>query len=80
MTITIELESEIETHVKEQAGRSGLPLEEYIVSIINEAVSKLEQNGTDVSTQLDEIYAVQPSVIDMNLQKMQALSVPPEDW
>jgi hypothetical protein len=80
MTITIELQPDIENYAKKQASKSGLPLEDYIVSIIKEAVSQHELNGTDTTMQLDKIYATQSSDLDANLQKMQAASLPPEEW
>ncbi len=80
MTITIELQPDIENYAKKQASQSGLPLEDYIVSIIKEAVSQHESNGTDITMRLDEIYAAQSSGLDVNLQKMQAASLPPEEW
>jgi hypothetical protein len=80
MTITIELKPEIETYAKKQASESGLPLEIYIASVVKEAVSQRELNGADITQRLDEVYATQPSDLDVIFQKMQADSLPTEEW
>ncbi|HEY0545335.1 MAG TPA: hypothetical protein VGC91_08180 [Pyrinomonadaceae bacterium] len=80
MTITIELKPEIETYARKQASQSGIPLEDYIAFVIKEAVSQREQNGSDITKQLDDVYATQSSELDVSLQAMQAASLPPEEW
>jgi hypothetical protein len=80
MTITIELKPEVETCARKQANQSGIPLEDYLASVVKEAVSQREQNGTDITKQLDEVYVTQSSELDIKLQTMQAASLPPEEW
>lgn len=80
MTITIELKPEIETYARKQANESGLPLEEYVASVVRIAVSGRELDHASITKQLDEIYATQPSELDAFFQKMQTASLPAEEW
>lgn len=79
MTITIELKPDVEASAKKQANEDGLPLEDYITSVIKEAVSQRELNQSDITKQLDKVYAKQSSDLDEIYQKMQAASLPAEN-
>lgn len=80
MTITIELKPEIETYARKQANENGVPLEDYIASVVKIVVSERELDQADITKQLDEIYATRPSELDAFFQKMQLASVPAEEW
>jgi hypothetical protein len=80
MTITIELKPEIETYARKQANDSGVPLEDYIASVIKTVVSERELDQVGITKQLDEIYATHPSELDAFFQKMQTASLPAEEW
>lgn len=80
MTITIELKPDVEASAKKQASEDGLPLEDYITSVIKEVVSQRELNQSNITKQLDKVYMKQSSDLDIIFQKMQAASLPAEEW
>lgn len=80
MTITIGLKPETETYARKQANESGVPLEDYIASVVKTAVSERELDQAGITAQLDEICATQPSELDAFFQKMQTASLPAEEW
>lgn len=55
MTVTIELKPEIEMTAVEQAEEEGLPLEEYVESVVKEAVLKRERVKKLSEKSFDEI-------------------------
>lgn len=80
MTITIKLKRETEIHAKKQASESGLLLEDYLSSVVNEAVSQRELNGADITRQLDQVYETQSFKLENVFQNMQSSSLPFGEW
>ena|SRR5260221_14659703 len=57
MTVTFELEPDVELTAIEQAREAGLPLTEYAESVFKEAVLRRKRIGRMVDRSLDEILA-----------------------
>ena len=46
MTVTLELPPDVETHVAEEAAQKGLPLSDYLLSIIRQRQTLLPEQMT----------------------------------
>ena len=57
MTITINLPSEVEESVKSQAAKNGLPLEDYVKSLVEEGTKRQERIDLLAEKSFDEILA-----------------------
>lgn len=55
MTVTLELEPEVELTASEQAKEKGLPLEEYVESVVKETVLKRQRVQKLSEKSFDEI-------------------------
>jgi hypothetical protein len=55
MTITINLPSEVEESVKSQAAEHGLPLENYVASLVEEGTRRRDMIDTLAEKSFDEI-------------------------
>lgn len=55
MTITINLPSEVEGSVKSQAAQNGLPLENYVESLVEEGTRRRDRIDTLAEKSFDEI-------------------------
>lgn len=55
MTITINLPSEVEESVKSQAAENGLPLENYVESLVEEGTRRRDRIATLAEKSFDEI-------------------------
>lgn len=55
MTITINLPSEVEESVKSQAAENGLPLENYVESLVEEGTRRRDRIDTLAEKSFDEI-------------------------
>ena len=80
MTITIELKPEIETTATQQADKEGLPLSDYLSEVLEEAIAQRDINKSTITSELDNVYSKQSSKIDPVLEKIQAISLPAEEW
>lgn len=57
MTITINLPSEVEESVKSQAAKNGLPLEDYVESLVEEGTRRRDRIDVLAEKSFDEILA-----------------------
>ncbi len=57
MTITIDLPPDVETSVKAQAAKEGLPLEDYVTSLVQEGTKRRDRVDLLAEKSLDEILA-----------------------
>jgi hypothetical protein len=57
MTITIDLPPDVEESVKTQAAREGLPLEDYITSLVQEGTKRRDRIDFLAEKSFDEILA-----------------------
>ena len=57
MTITISLPREVEESVKSQAAKDGLPLEDYVESLVEEATRRRKKIDLLAEKSFDEILA-----------------------
>ncbi len=57
MTITISLPPEVEESVKSQAAKDGLPLEDYVESLVEEATRRRKRIDLLAGKSFDEILA-----------------------
>ena len=57
MTITITLPAEVEESVKSQAAKDGLPLEDYVESLVEEAARKRNRIDLLAEKSFDEILS-----------------------
>jgi len=57
MTITIDLPPDVEESVKTQAAKDGLPLEDYVMSLIQEGTKRRERVDLLAEKSFDEILA-----------------------
>ena len=57
MTITISLPPEVEESVKSQAAKDGLPLEDYVESLVTEATRRRKRIDLLAKKSFDEILA-----------------------
>jgi hypothetical protein len=57
MTITIELPPEVEESVKTQAAKEGLPIEHYVMSLVQEGTQRRERIDLLSEKTSDEILA-----------------------
>jgi hypothetical protein len=57
MTITIDLPSDVEEAVKTQAAKEGLPLEDYVKSLVQEAAQRRDRIDLLAEKSFDEILA-----------------------
>lgn len=57
MTITIELPQDIETSIKNHAAKDGLPLEDYVRSLVESAQKQRERIDLLAEKPFDEILA-----------------------
>ena len=57
MTITIDLPPDIEASVKTQAAKDGLPLEDYVTSLILEGIQRRDRIDLLAGKSFDEILA-----------------------
>ncbi len=57
MTITISLPPEVEESVKSQAAKDGLPLEDYVESLVEEATRRRNRIDVLAEKSFDEILA-----------------------
>ena len=57
MTITISLPPEVEESVKSQADKDGLPLEDYVESLVEEATMRRKKIDLLAEKSFDEILA-----------------------
>ena len=57
MTITIDLPPDVEESVKTQAAKDGLPLEDYVTSLVQEGTKRRERIGRLAEKSFDEILA-----------------------
>jgi 3'-phosphoadenosine 5'-phosphosulfate sulfotransferase (PAPS reductase)/FAD synthetase len=57
MTITINLPADVEASVKTQAAKDGLPLEDYVTSLVEEATKRRDRIDLLAEKPFDEILA-----------------------
>jgi len=57
MTITIDLPPDVEASVKTQAAREGLPLEDYVIALIQEGIKRRDRIDLLAEKSFDEILA-----------------------
>lgn len=57
MTITIDLPPEVEESVKTQAAKEGLPLEDYVTSLVEEGTKRRDRIDLLAEKPFDEILA-----------------------
>lgn len=57
MTITINLPTEVEESVKSQAAKNGLPLEDYVKSLVEEGTKRQDRIDLLAEKSFDEILA-----------------------
>jgi hypothetical protein len=57
MTITIDLPPDIEASIKTQAAKEGLPLEDYIASLVQEESKRRDRIDLMAGKSLDEILS-----------------------
>ena len=57
MTITIALPAEVEIGLKSQAAKNGLPLEDYVTSLLQDAQKRRERIDALANKPFDEILA-----------------------
>ena len=57
MTITISLPPEVEESVKSQAAKDGVPLEDYVESLVEEATRRRDRIDVLAEKSFDEILA-----------------------
>jgi len=57
MTITIDLPPDVEASVKTQATKEGLPLEDYVMSLVQEGVQRRNRIDLLAEKSFDEILA-----------------------
>lgn len=57
MTITIDLPPEVEASVKTQAAKEGLPLEDYVTSLVEEGTKRRDRIELLAEKPFDEILA-----------------------
>jgi hypothetical protein len=57
MTITIELPPDVEASVKTQAAKEGLPLEDYVTSLVQEGTQRRDRIDLLAEKPFDEILA-----------------------
>lgn len=57
MTITIDLPPDVEESVKTQAAKEGLPLEDYVTSLIEEGTKRRDRIDLLAEKPFDEILA-----------------------
>ena len=57
MTITIDLPPDIEESVKTQAAKDGLPLEDYVKSLVQDASKRRDRIDSLAEKSFDEILA-----------------------
>jgi hypothetical protein len=57
MTITIDLPPEVEASVKTQADKEGLPLEDYVTSLVQEGTQRRDRIDLLAEKPFDEILA-----------------------
>jgi len=57
MTITIDLPPEVEESVKTQAAKEGLPLEDYVTSLVQEGTQRRDRIDLLAEKPFDEILA-----------------------
>jgi hypothetical protein len=58
MTITIDLTPDVEASVKTQAAREGLPLEDYVMSLIQEGIKRCDRTDLLAEKSFDEILTL----------------------
>ena len=57
MTITIDLPPDVEESVKTQAAKEGLPLEDYVMSLVHEGTRRRDRIDLLARKSFDEILA-----------------------
>lgn len=57
MTITIDLPPDVEESVKTQAAKEGLPLEDYVTSLVQEGTKRRDRIDLLAEKSFDEILA-----------------------
>ena len=57
MTITIDLPPDVEASVKTQAAKAGLPLEDYVTTLIQEGTQRRDRIDLLAEKSFDEILA-----------------------
>lgn len=57
MTITIDLPPDVEESLKTQAAREGLPLEDYVTSLVQEGTQRRDRIDLLAEKSFDEILA-----------------------
>jgi hypothetical protein len=57
MTITIDLPPDVEASVKTQAAKEGLPLEDYVTSLVQEGTQRRDRIDLLAEKPFDEILA-----------------------
>ncbi len=57
MTITIDLPPDVEASVKTQAAKDGLPLEDYVTSLVQEGTQRRDRIDLLAEKSFDEILA-----------------------
>lgn len=57
MTITIKLPPDVEASVKTQAAKEGLPLEDYVTSLVQEGTKRRDRIDLLAEKSFDEILA-----------------------
>ena len=57
MTITIDLPPDVEASVKTQAAKEGLPLEDYVTSLVEEGTKRRDRIDLLAEKPFDEILA-----------------------
>lgn len=57
MTITIDLPPEVEESIKTQAAKEGLPLEDYVTSLVQEGTKRRDRIDLLAEKTFDEILA-----------------------
>lgn len=57
MTITIDLPSDVEESLKTQAAKEGLPLEDYVTSLVQEGTKRRDRIDLLAEKSFDEILA-----------------------
>ena len=57
MTITIDLPPDVEASVKTQAAKEGLPLEDYVTSLVEEGTKRRDRIDLLAERPFDEILA-----------------------
>jgi len=57
MTITIDLPPDVEASIKTQAAKDGLPLEDYVMSLVEEGTKRRERIDLLAEKPFDEMLA-----------------------